>query len=111
MRSLILALVFSCSLAASRAWFSARARDGISGETGIKAWGPSGPQVVWSRDVGPGYAGPVILGERLIVFHRVGDEEVVECCAPTPASRCGRPRIHRVSGRLRQGQRTTRPRR
>jgi outer membrane protein assembly factor BamB len=83
MRSLILALVFSCSLAALRAddWpqFLGPRRDGVSSETGIKAWGPGGPKVVWSRDVGPGYAGPVIAGERLIVFHRVGDDEVVEC--------------------------------
>jgi outer membrane protein assembly factor BamB len=54
-------------------------RDGVSKETGVKAWGQDGPRVLWSREVGPGYAGPVIAGDRLIVFHRVGDEEVVEC--------------------------------
>jgi outer membrane protein assembly factor BamB len=54
-------------------------RDGVSPETGVKPWGQSGPKVVWSRDVGPGYAGPVISGDKLMLFHRVGDEEVVEC--------------------------------
>ncbi len=54
-------------------------RDGISGETGIQAWGAAGPKEVWSREVGPGYAGPVIAGERVVLFHRVGDQEVVEC--------------------------------
>ena len=54
-------------------------RDGVSSETGVKPWGRDGPKVVWSRDVGPGYAGPAVAGERLMLFHRVGDEEVVEC--------------------------------
>jgi outer membrane protein assembly factor BamB len=34
---------------------------------------------VWQKEVGEGYSAPVIAGERLIVFHRVGDEEIVEC--------------------------------
>ena len=54
-------------------------RDGVSAETGAKPWGQAGPKVVWSRDVGSGYAGPVVAGARLVVFHRVGDEEIVEC--------------------------------
>jgi outer membrane protein assembly factor BamB len=35
--------------------------------------------VLWEKEVGEGYSGPVIAGDRLILFHRVGDEEVVEC--------------------------------
>jgi outer membrane protein assembly factor BamB len=54
-------------------------RDGVSNEAGVKAWGADGPRVLWAREVGEGYAGPVIAGERLIVFQRVGNEEVVEC--------------------------------
>ena len=54
-------------------------RDGVSAETDVKAWGPGGPKIVWSRDAGPGFAGPVVVGQRLILFHRVGAEEVVEC--------------------------------
>jgi outer membrane protein assembly factor BamB len=38
----------------------------------------SGPKVVWSTKVGQGLAGPVVVGNRLILFHRVGDREVVE---------------------------------
>src|SRR5262249_22262452 len=33
----------------------------------------------WEKKVGAGFAGPVVAGDRLILFHRVGDEEVVEC--------------------------------
>src|SRR5262249_10360072 len=54
-------------------------RDGVSSESGVKPWGPGGPKLIWSRDVGPGFAGPVIAGERVILFHRVGAEEIVEC--------------------------------
>jgi outer membrane protein assembly factor BamB len=56
-------------------------RDGISAETGLlKTWpAPSGPPLVWDKEVGEGFSGPVIVGKRLILFHRVGDKEVVEC--------------------------------
>ena len=37
------------------------------------------PAVVWKRPVGTGYAGPVVAGERLILFHRIDTDEVVEC--------------------------------
>jgi outer membrane protein assembly factor BamB len=34
--------------------------------------------VVWKKDVGPGFSAPVVAQGRLILFHRVGDKEVVE---------------------------------
>jgi outer membrane protein assembly factor BamB len=37
-----------------------------------------GPAVVWRRQVGQGFAGPAVAGGRLILFHRVRNEEVVE---------------------------------
>jgi len=56
-------------------------RDGISTETGLgKGWPKDGPPVSWKRDLGEGYSGPVVAGNWLIVFHRLGDEEVVEGC-------------------------------
>lgn len=55
-------------------------RDGVSLEKGlIDTWPKSGPAVVWQRNVGEGFSGPVIAGDRLILFHRMGDEEIVEC--------------------------------
>lgn len=54
-------------------------RDGVSRETGLVAsWDKKGPPQLWQRDLGPGFAGPVVAGEHVIVFHRNGDEEVVE---------------------------------
>jgi len=55
-------------------------RNGVSSEKGLAAsWANDGPPIVWQRDVGEGFSGPVIAGERLILFHRVGDKEVIEC--------------------------------
>lgn len=33
----------------------------------------------WRRPVGEGFSGPVAQGQRVIVFHRQGDNEIVEC--------------------------------
>jgi outer membrane protein assembly factor BamB len=77
-------LAFLVPVAAARAddWpqFLGPGRNGVSGEKGLLAsWPKAGPTAVWQRDVGEGYSGPVIAGDRLILFHRVGDEDVVEC--------------------------------
>jgi outer membrane protein assembly factor BamB len=55
-------------------------RNGVSAETGLlRAWPPKGPPVLWEKAVGPGLSGPVVAGPRLILFHRRGDREIVEC--------------------------------
>ena len=55
-------------------------RNGVSSETGLAAtWPKKGPPVVWEKEVGEGFSGPVVVGDRVILFHRVDDEEVVEC--------------------------------
>lgn len=41
-------------------------------------WPAGGLTTVWAHDVGSGFAGPAILGKTLVVYHRVGREEVVE---------------------------------
>jgi outer membrane protein assembly factor BamB len=45
-------------------------------------WPESGPVVLWRKPVGQGWSGPVIQGEHLIAFHRLEDEEVVQCLDP-----------------------------
>lgn len=53
---------------------------GISTETGLlKRWPEGGLPLVWDREIGTGYSAPSIKGDRLVVHHRVGDQEVVEC--------------------------------
>jgi outer membrane protein assembly factor BamB len=60
--------------------FLGPARDGHSRETGLlDTWPKSGPPVLWHKDVGEGYSGVAIAGERVIFFHRPANEEVVHC--------------------------------
>lgn len=54
--------------------------NGISSETGlIDTWGADGPPKLWGRAVGTGYSAPSVLGNKLVLHHRLGDEEIVEC--------------------------------
>ena len=54
-------------------------RNGVYGGPPLAAaWPAGGPKVVWRKQVGAGFAGPAVAGDRLILFHRVGREEVVE---------------------------------
>jgi outer membrane protein assembly factor BamB len=57
-------------------------RNGTATEKGlIDSFAREGPPVVWEHKVGEGYASPAIAGGKLIVFHRVADDDVVECLA------------------------------
>ena len=54
-------------------------RNGVyRGPALAETWGPQGPRVVWRKQVGAGFAGPAVVQGRVILFHRVGNEEVVE---------------------------------
>lgn len=37
-----------------------------------------GPRLVWKKDVGQGFAGPVVAGGKVILFHRIDDRETVQ---------------------------------
>jgi outer membrane protein assembly factor BamB len=57
-------------------------RDATSTEKGlVSSWEEKGPPLLWHKPVGEGYSGPVVVGDKLIVFHRqrLADNEVVEC--------------------------------
>ncbi len=54
-------------------------RNGVANETGLVTSFPEkGPSIVWKREVGAGFAGVVVAEGTGILFHRVGDEEIVE---------------------------------
>ncbi len=60
--------------------FLGAGRDGVyRGEEIAQGWWKEGPAVLWQREVGAGFAGPVVAGGKLILFHRVKGNEVVEC--------------------------------
>lgn len=72
-------LLVSLAFGADWPGFLGPHRNGVSAETGLlQTWPKQGPPLLWERPVGEGYSAPVIAGKRLILFHRVGDEEVVE---------------------------------
>src|SRR5207249_4774292 len=59
--------------------FLGPARNGVSAETGLlAAWPKDGPPLLWERDIGIGYSGPVAAKDTVVLFHRVGDEDMVE---------------------------------
>jgi outer membrane protein assembly factor BamB len=54
-------------------------RNGIyRGPALSEKWPANGPRVVWRKSVGQGFSGPVVVADRLILFHRLAHEEVVE---------------------------------
>jgi outer membrane protein assembly factor BamB len=70
-------------LAADWPQFLGPRRSGVSTETGLIAtWPKDGPPKLWDKSVGAGFSSPVVAGERLILFHRLDNNEVVECLDP-----------------------------
>ncbi len=62
--------------------------DSISTETRLlKKWPVGAPRLVWELRKGTGYSSPAVAGDRLVYFHRLGDEEVVECLHPETGGR------------------------
>lgn len=75
-------LVFGYSPVYAADWprFLGPAGTGISHETGLIDTIPeTGPEAVWKKSIGTGYSAPSIKGDKLILHHRVANEEVVEC--------------------------------
>ena len=44
----------------------------------LERWPAGGPRVVWKKQVGAGFSGPVATQGRVILFHRVSNREIVE---------------------------------
>ena len=54
-------------------------RNGVAeGEKLLASWPAAGPKLVWERAVGSGFAGVAVADGKAVLFHRVGNEEVVE---------------------------------
>ena len=80
LRIAILTLLIAVPVAAAD-WpqFLGPERNGVyAGPDLNEKWLPAGPRVVWRRTIGDGLAGPVVAQNRVILFHRVDDREVVE---------------------------------
>jgi outer membrane protein assembly factor BamB len=79
LRIAILTWAAACALAQDWPQFLGPARNGVySGNDLAASWPPDGPAVIWKKEVGHGFASPVVAEGRLILFHRIGGKEVVE---------------------------------
>jgi outer membrane protein assembly factor BamB len=78
-RIAILSLLAGCAVAQDWPQFLGPGRNGVySGNDLAAKWPAAGPAVLWKREVGAGFSSPVVAEGRLILFHRVGEKEVVE---------------------------------
>lgn len=80
-QGLVLALFcFTASLyAADWPQFLGPSRNGVYAGAPLNTkWAGAGPRVLWRRQVGEGLSGPVVSRNRLILFHRQDNREIVE---------------------------------
>jgi outer membrane protein assembly factor BamB len=75
-----------CCCAPPQGWaadwpqFLGPTRDGVYAGTDLAdVWPADGPAVVWRKNVGAGFSGVAVADHLLILFHRLGDKEAVEC--------------------------------
>jgi len=75
-----------CCCAAPQGWagdwpqFLGPTRNGVYVGTDLaNAWPAEGPAAVWHKKVGEGFSGVAVADHLLVLFHRLGDKEVVEC--------------------------------
>ncbi|MFP6572911.1 MAG: PQQ-binding-like beta-propeller repeat protein, partial [Vicinamibacterales bacterium] len=54
-------------------------RNGVyEGPALAREWPGESPRELWRRSVGAGFAGPIVVEGRVLLFHRVAGEEVLE---------------------------------
>ena len=77
------AVILAAGLFAVRAadWprFLGPSSDGISVETGLLDKLPAdGPGIIWQTNIGTGYGAPSVRDGKLVLYHRLGNEEIAE---------------------------------
>ena len=78
MLSLLIAIGLGAQNAADWPQYPGRNATASTGAPRSLTTGIRGPKVVWTKPVGQGFSGPVVADGRLILFHRVGNREVVQ---------------------------------
>lgn len=79
---ILFVMFFLAAAARGEDWpqFLGPARNGVYAAADLAVtWPKPGPAVLWKKDVGQGFSGPVVASGKLILFHRAGDSEVVAC--------------------------------
>ena len=78
--SALIALVLS-SYTSAQDWpqfFGPNRNGNYDGPALAEDWTGNGPRVLWTRAVGAGLSGPVVARGRVVLHHRIANEEVVE---------------------------------
>jgi outer membrane protein assembly factor BamB len=77
----ILLLITAAGVTPGDDWpqFLGPSRNAVAGGSIVARWPDAGPRVLWDKKLGQGWGGPVVSNGRVIVFHRVGDKEIVQC--------------------------------
>jgi outer membrane protein assembly factor BamB len=79
LRYLLALLCTAPLIAADWPQFLGPTRNGVYvGAPLSQKWAAAGPRVIWRKSIGQGLSGPVVAQNRLILFHRLADREVVE---------------------------------
>ncbi|MBC7966595.1 MAG: hypothetical protein H7Z17_11820, partial [Fuerstia sp.] len=61
-------------------WFLGPRHTGVSGEHELTLdWMEKTPPVLWKAPIGTGYSAPSVLGDRAVIHHREGNQEIVSC--------------------------------
>lgn len=78
----VLSVWLSCLTGATRAgdWpqILGPQRNGQATGEKLTVWPKQGPRVVWTHEVGAGYAGPAVAAGRVLIFHRLAEKERLE---------------------------------
>jgi outer membrane protein assembly factor BamB len=78
--ALSLAVVVCSSSASDWPQFLGPTRNGVyPGADLAPTWPATGPQILWRKDVGEGFAAPVVASGKLILFHRSNGKEIIDC--------------------------------
>lgn len=109
----LLPVLLAVRVAGAADWpqFMGPARNGVSPETNVlSAWPKEGPKVLWKAKVGEGWSGPVVVGDRTLIFHREDEREVLDCLDRTNGVRLwrgGYPATYRDDFGFEAGPRAT----
>ena len=79
---MLLWLLLAADVQAGDDWpqFLGPTRDGVYHGADIStAWPAGGPPVRWRLPIGAGFSGPVVAAGRVILFHRLDNQETITC--------------------------------
>jgi outer membrane protein assembly factor BamB len=76
---LVPCLAYNITLASDWPQFLGPTRNGVYPTKDLaQSWPKGGPPIIWQKGIGQGFSGPAVAQGRVILFHRVDNQEVIE---------------------------------